>query len=435
MISIEEKIYTLSYLWKEAEYNFAFWAMIPEIDWDKTYREYLKLVIDSKDDFEFFCLIKRFFATLKDGHTCVNFPNDLLKNYKLPIYIDYFDGDFILSGVPIGQEQQLNKKIISFNGILIDDFINEYLFPNFWHEVPMSLYKSGAIVSALIIAFRDKNEIVIETETGSIKIGLHDNREVTSSIYNALSFGKVTDIFSGDSCKISVSEDNICIISIPAFYSSDLVDDVISYKYEINKTKAIIIDVRGNQGGMGATPYELAQLFFGGEYVARNDFKTPSHNAQLHALEPYLDEAKIDTDEWKHKQIYQMKNHTYYETEDNETVNFNNYDTVFNQQTILLTDWDTACAAEEFVDYFKMSNRALTVGSTTYGSGSEAMIRELPCGAKMWLGTTWSKLCSGKEYVNIGIEPDIYVENSLEDVINGNDRVMKTAIDIINNKI
>ena len=99
MISVEQRVYTLSYLWKEAEYNFAFWAMRSDVDRDKTYREFLPKVINAKDDFEYFCLLMRFFATLKDGHTCVTFPEGMFDGFKVPVNIGYYDGGFYLTAV------------------------------------------------------------------------------------------------------------------------------------------------------------------------------------------------------------------------------------------------------------------------------------------------------------------------------------------------
>ncbi|MGN0115695.1 MAG: hypothetical protein ACI396_10245, partial [Acutalibacteraceae bacterium] len=62
-------------------------------------------------------------------------------------------------------------------------------------------------------------------------------------------------------------------------------------------------------------------------------------------------------------------------------------------------------------------------------------IRDLEGGAKMWLGTTWSKLCSGEEYVNVGIAPDVEVENTLKDELKGYDRVFDKACEIAKSKI
>lgn len=68
------------------------------------------------------------------------------------------------------------------------------------------------------------------------------------------------------------------------------------------------------------------------------------------------------------------------------------------------------------MSYFKITGRAKIVGTATFGSGAEAMIRDLPLGVKMWLATTYSNLIDGSEYVNVGIAPDIPVERTAKDI-------------------
>lgn len=37
-ISLDDKIYGLSLIWKEAEYNFPFWKRLNNLDWNNAYR-------------------------------------------------------------------------------------------------------------------------------------------------------------------------------------------------------------------------------------------------------------------------------------------------------------------------------------------------------------------------------------------------------------
>ncbi|MGN0114564.1 MAG: hypothetical protein ACI396_04510, partial [Acutalibacteraceae bacterium] len=190
MLSVEQRVYTLSYLWKEAEYNFAFWAMHKDIDWDKTYREFLPKVINARDDFEYFCLLERFYVTLRDGHTCVIMPAGMLDEFSVPVNIGYYDGSFYLTAVPKGEEKHLLKKLVSVNNIPIADFIEDYVNPYYWHELPTSLYKrGGGIVRSAIIAFRDDDKVSFETECGIFTVSLHDKREMINAEFKKMTYG------------------------------------------------------------------------------------------------------------------------------------------------------------------------------------------------------------------------------------------------------
>ena len=80
----ELKIYELSLIWKEAEYNFAFWDKVNKnLNWDIEYKKSLNTVLKTNNIFEYYLELKRFIALLKDGHTDVSFPEEV---YNSPRY-------------------------------------------------------------------------------------------------------------------------------------------------------------------------------------------------------------------------------------------------------------------------------------------------------------------------------------------------------------
>ena len=189
---------------------------------------------------------------------------------------------------------------------------------------------------------------------------------------------------------------------------------------------------------MGDPPLEIARYFISGKYPVRSENKTPAHSAKYHALEPYIDRNSPDlSDPWQRK-IYEVASHTYYEslTENGEIdgyIDFDETKTELAAPAVVLANHLTACAAEMFVSYFKITGRAKTIGTTTFGSGAEAMIRDLPLGGEMRLATTRGRLIDGSEYVNVGIAPDIPAERSVGDIANGTDRVLVKALELLRN--
>ena len=85
----ELKIYELSKLWKEAEYNFAFWDKV-NIDWDEEYKKALPRVLAAKEAYEYYRELRKFAALLCDGHTDVSFPEYVWQDaqfFRLSRYI------------------------------------------------------------------------------------------------------------------------------------------------------------------------------------------------------------------------------------------------------------------------------------------------------------------------------------------------------------
>ncbi|MDE6031127.1 MAG: hypothetical protein K2G32_05850 [Oscillospiraceae bacterium] len=140
MLTVEERIYTLSYLWKEAEYNFAFWAERPEINWNTEYKKFLSLVINAKSDLEYYLLLMRFYALLRDGHTSVTPPFELLEGRSVPFGAVRAEGKILLSAAPAGREELLLSEITHIQGLPIGEYIEKYVYPYYWHELPESLF-------------------------------------------------------------------------------------------------------------------------------------------------------------------------------------------------------------------------------------------------------------------------------------------------------
>ncbi len=101
-ITDEQKIYELSKIWKEAEYNFAFWDKV-NIDWDAEYKKTLNAVLGTKDIYDYYRELQRFLVLLNDGHTGVNMPMDVMQDPEffsmIPVYLWHFGEDIAVINV------------------------------------------------------------------------------------------------------------------------------------------------------------------------------------------------------------------------------------------------------------------------------------------------------------------------------------------------
>lgn len=436
-LTVEERIYTLSYLWKEAEYNFAFWSMRSEIDWNAEYKKFLPLVINAKSDLEYYLILMRFYALLRDGHTSVMPPPALFEGRNIPFGVLRAEGRFLLSAVNKEQEELLLSEITHIQGLPVNEYIEKYVYPFYWHELPESLFAcNDCIEASIMFNFGVDETINIVTSKGKFSFKMSDTAEIAWVDATVKYPEALDEHFRSDSLVISLTEDNIAVIEIFDFYHAEISEEFAKNIDFLKSCNGYIIDVRGNSGGMGDPPLEIARYFISGKYPVKSDPKTPSHSAKYHALEPYINLDNPDlSDPWQRK-IYEVASHKYYESltengEKNGYVDFDERETVLAAPALILTNHSTACAAESFVSYFKITGRAKVIGTATFGSGAEAMIRDLPLGGKMWLATTYSKLIDGSEYVNVGIAQDITVEKTVKDIAEGTDRILIKALEIL----
>jgi len=87
-ISKEQKLYELSVVWKELSYNFANMDNCPNVNLDSLYREYMTIVQNTKNDFEYYRTIQRFLGHFNNGHVTI---------YAMPTYFHDYLGLLLLT--------------------------------------------------------------------------------------------------------------------------------------------------------------------------------------------------------------------------------------------------------------------------------------------------------------------------------------------------
>lgn len=102
----------------------------------------------------------------------------------------------------------------------------------------------------------------------------------------------------------------------------------------------------------------------------------------------------------------------------------------YDKPIVLLVNGGTFSAAEDFTVLFKNAQRGKVIGTPTGGSTGNPINIDLGYGYWGRICTRHEKLADGTEFIGIGIQPDIIVEEN-ESVIFGNDNVIQEALSII----
>jgi carboxyl-terminal processing protease len=61
-IGLVDRVYWLSKLWQEVNYNFAYFDQVPDLDFDAHYRSYIPRVLEARSDFEYCSASSRVWA-------------------------------------------------------------------------------------------------------------------------------------------------------------------------------------------------------------------------------------------------------------------------------------------------------------------------------------------------------------------------------------
>lgn len=443
MISDEQKIYELSQIWKDAEYNFAFWDKV-SIDWDGEYRKALSGVLATSDMYEYYRELARFINLLGDGHTGISFPMEIMQSTEyysmLPVYLAKIGDDYIVISVDEKYKDEIPMFSVlkKFDSVDIGEYIKEEIYPYIWHGNEEACVRNALIEllcgkadSEAVLTLEKDGKVfdvcLKRTDPAGIKwyaSGMPDPRTIPGEM-----------ILDEESVKIKITEDGIAVITIPTFMD-DSVSDKIYGKYdEMSQAKGYIIDVRGNGGGNSTNADAVASLFISGQFescAAETQIYEPTYKAWGLFRDDFRNVSPKDIPQmqWDEDSLksYRMCRHIYFRRESNTAQN--NAPGKLEGPVVVLMNSNTVSAAEDFVDVMKMHTDAVFVGTNTAGTSGQPYMVDLPSGGSYRICTRRCIAQNGEDIYNKGFSPDVRITVTLSDFLDGCDKAMETALSL-----
>ena len=421
------KIYELTKIYKKAEYHFIFWERLEgTLDWEAAYHEALPRVLATNSLFEYYLELWRFVALLRDGHTDMSFPASVWEDENLTasltVAFGFINDQYIIdrvdeSVIDIVKPGSIVHKI---NGVDIEEFIETNIYPYIWHEKKDSV---GFWRLEFLRRWSIGHEAILEIEyEGKIET-ITLQRTVYSKNWVSLNNGVLpTDelrvVYESDSHTIAFTEDNIAVITIDTFFNYDLPSDFFANYSLLENAAGYIIDVRENGGGNSKNGDQVSAVFIG------EDFTNQRALHRKHKIFDYFE------------RLYRIPRNKYYE-EYFLTIKISrlNIPGVLNAPLVVLSSRETGSAAETFLLNFDTTKRATIVGTASYGSTGQPIHINLKSGGSVRICTRWVTYPDGREFINIGIQPHIQIENSIEDLKNGVDAVMNKGLEEVRRQI
>lgn len=154
------------------------------------------------------------------------------------------------------------------------------------------------------------------------------------------------------------------------------------------QSRAIIVDVRGNQGG--STPTDLIESLL----------NTPA---------PW----------WKERSTIRRPQQFTYAPSQNH----------YRGRLVVIINNGCRSACEDFVMPLKWTKRAVLLGETTGGSTGQPFVRALSNGMFYQIGATHVWFPDGSRFEGVGIAPNITAPKTLNDVVRHRDSVLDAALD------
>jgi carboxyl-terminal processing protease len=407
-LTTAEKIYGLSTFWKEASYNFVFFDKA-NINWDSAYQTYIPKVLKTKNLYEYWQVLDRFASLLKDGHTSVWQQDYFWKDIgNVPLYRRRIDNRHFVTRLDerLANDIPPGTEIVAINGMTVDSF---------YRKNPYSPIKGTPF------------EYTFKLKNGSV---------FTKTIHSVAGKDTTVRYFPKSTLwtrfESKILDGNIYYIKINTFGDSTIPHLFRKLLPEIKKTKALILDIRENEGGNSDYARGVAMHLVSSNNIVESAWRTRVHRAANKA--------------WASRIIYNSSAPEVLENQEYLKGNFWEYhpgDTfLIPKKTekvkvpiIVLTGRQTVSAAEDFLIMLDGSKNITRIGQPTAGSSGQPLILEiLP-------GKITARICAkrdtypdGREFINIGIKPDILIKKTVEDYVENRDTELNAALQFIKEK-
>jgi carboxyl-terminal processing protease len=404
-LTADQRIFGLAKIWSEVKYNFANFDLVPDLDWDKAFQEYLPQARQEQSTAQYYKLLERFIALLHDGHTDISPPahvRDL--SDAPPIVMESIEGKAVildLAEVDELKDAGLSRgaEITKIDGRPMAEVLQQDLYPFMAQSTPQGRDATaygqllrGPKGSRVVVEVRD-----LEGNTHTATLTRDSGTPGARRFYQGLNRPTV---------EMRRFPGGIVYFAWNSFGVDQAVADFDRMFDGLANIRGMIIDVRHNGGGNSTN----------GDAVTKRLIDKPAADfvAQLRqhisALGEFWFRAEGGTIDPRGKNP-------------------------FLGPVVVLTSRHTASAAEDFVVVLHGNQRAVVVGGKTMGTTGQPVSFALPGGGSARICAKKCFYPDGRPFVGVGIIPDVEVYPSQKDVAAGRDAVLEKGLEVLKGKM
>lgn len=438
-LSNADKVYGLSKFWQETNYNFIYLNKVDKKEWNSLYKEYITKVQETENDYEYYRLLQKFCAFLKDGHTNVYFPKNIQDSIYNTNFGDYriflsnIEGKAIITRVNQSKKKELpiGTEIVKVNGLSTKEYLKNNVLPYISSSTDYILEDRG--VSRLLEGYvGTQYELELKLPNGKVKnLTLTHSKTEEKEVYPPFMKRELLDLKWYDN--------DVAYLALNSF--SDRKIDSLFYEKipELKKAKALIVDLRKNGGGSTNIGKEIFKHLTNDSILYGSKSSTRKNISSYKAWGKWVEEKDTMNNYWAKKSFLAYHDELYYDFPYSpDTISVAEQKSLKGNRiivpTVILIGHNTASAAEDFLIYADNQNHMTKIGEPTFGSTGQPMMFDLPNGGQARVCTKKDTYPNGKEFVGVGIKPDIEISKGLSDFMENKDPVLDKAIEFLKTK-
>ncbi|NIN11713.1 MAG: hypothetical protein GTO61_10000 [Gemmatimonadales bacterium] len=379
-------------------FNFSNFDLVPDLDWDSLFLAFIPRVEATNSTLDYYRTLREFTARIEDGHTRIILPPELadMEAGRAPLQTRLTEGRVIVHHVYTDSLPELDSlaiqpgmEVIAVDGIPVMEYVAERVAPFHGSNTPQGrdryLYEyallRGPVGVPVALTLRDGNGVERSVSVPRLR-----------RIPGSPSLVEFKDLGDG-----------LGYISIRSFGWDEVLAAVDSLFGAIQETDALIIDLRENGGGDGRIGWTILGYFTDSPLTYQQWFSR---------------EYRPIWRAWgRPERVYRESPGTW----PADGTRF------YSKPVAILTRSRTASMAENFCVGFRIMNRGLIIGEATAGSSGTPLFFTLPGGGRGQVVTTRGQYPDGREYIGVGVAPDIELTPTIEDVRGGRDPVLDRA--------
>lgn len=418
-LSDAEKLYGLSLIWQEANYNFAFFDQVRDLDWDSAYRAFVPRVLETTSTYEYYQQLKRLVALLEDGHTGVWLPDPDREFESYPWVLTHnVEGRVLVANVGRTLEEQIpaSSVIETIDGQAAAERALKVWLPYISSSTDHHR-QDRALAQALYGPPEEPVTIAYVTPTG-------ERRELTL----ARDRGTRDDEWllptrsTRPRFEFRWLDDGIAYIALNTFNDEGVVTDFEAALPELYRARALVVDIRRNGGGSSGHGYSIA-AYLTDDTLRTSAWRTREHVASYKAWGRWSEryEEYHEMNAWRdggtHGDVAPAEGQR------------------LIVPTVVLQEHETFSAAEDFLVAIDAIPHITTLGRPSGGSTGQPLTIELPGGGRANICTKRDSYPDGREFVGFGIAPDLVLETTVADVQAGRDPQLHRAVELLRGEI
>lgn len=402
-LSEDLRIAGLSRLWSEVKYNFAFPEKLAALDWDALYVSFIPRVRAVRTTVEYYQVLQELCAKLQDGHTNIIMPQEYWRTWagRPALQTRLIEGRVFVSRL---WDPELGKQgivpgleIVMIDGLPTRRYAEKYVAARESSSTPQYLDILTYERSLLTGAFSDPIKLTLAAEDGRTM-----ERTVPRLTFPALT--KLAPNPRPAPFEFRMLAGKIAYVALNSFMDNKTADEFFQRFAEIAASEALILDLRENGGGNTSVGYRIMAAL---------------------AREPFLGSRWSTRDDKPAFRSWGRPDRLYVEAAEREPID---PDHRYTGRVIVLTSPRTFSAAEDFLVAFDQSGRGTIIGEPSGGSTGNPLNFSLPGGGTGLVCSKHDAYADGREFVGVGVKPQIAVSPTVADYRAGKDTVLERAL-------